>query len=687
MGHILGHVVLFLTLSLAFVHPHDEDVKTYIIRVQNNKKPSVFPEAQHWYEATLQSLEDSNPSKPQNSKLVHVYKTVFHGFSAKLTTRQAQQLQECDPNNTRVAVPLLNEFDYGSGVIIGFLDSGIKPDHPSFNDSGLGPLPANKKWKGECAVKGVKGFLCNKKVIGARSFIEGTGVSHGTHTASIAAGRAVENVFYSENAFGTAVGIVPKARIAIYKVCDDDGGCPGNAILAGFDKAVDDGVDIISISIGDFLPRKFDTDLLAIGAFGAMERGVSVIASAGNSGPTGRSVSNMAPWLTSVAAGTIDRVFSADLVLEDGTRIHGSSLYSGPPMDTSSFLPLADGEDCLSLDQRFSGKIVVCFPEDVSNATDNVRNAGGAGVVAIYMDLSAKQFSIPGLVITESDGSKIYDLINATRNTVIKATMEFYGVELGVEPAPAVASFSSRGPNPLSSYVMKPDVLAPGVNILAAWPEGVEFKILSGTSMACPHVSGLSALLKGAHPEWSPAMIRSAIMTTAYTQANDRKPIINDHDGTKSTTSDMGAGHIDPSKAHDPGLVYDINPQGYVDFLCALGYITYGYNCTEGVKQWDLNYPAISIGFNDTNRGITVKRTVTNVGEDDATYTVTVTNPEGVYLTVNPMRMDFTSKGEKQNYSVTITATGFPGDVDGKIVWSDGKRQVVSPVVIVRTHN
>ncbi|CAA0826441.1 Subtilase family protein [Striga hermonthica] len=588
-----------------------------------------------------------------------------------------------DTNNT-VARPLLTDSDYGSNVIIGFLDSGIKPEHPSFNDEGLKPLPANSKWKGEC---NVEGFRCNNKLVGVRYIIDGTVATHGTHTASTAAGRAVKNVFYSENASGTAVGVAPKARIASYKVCDVD--CASSDVLAGFDKAVADGVDIISISLGSpFGSHSYDKDPIAIGAFGAMENGISVIASAGNNGPSEYSLSNVAPWLTSVAAGTIDRVFSADLVLENGTRMHGASLYSGPPMDPTSFLPLADGGECGSLDESFSGKIVVCYTGEASNdakLVEIVTQAGVAGVVAANIapggqDLIAKHFTIPGLVITESDGKKIHDLITAKTNTVIKATMEFRGVELGIEPAPAVASFSSRGPNPLSPYVMKPDVLAPGLNILAAWPEGVEFKLLSGTSMACPHVSGLSALLKGAHPEWSPAMIRSAIMTTAYTQANDRKPIINNNDGTESTTSDMGAGHIDPGKAHDPGLVYDITPQDYVDFLCVtihdIRNITHhDYKC-NAIMPWDLNYPAISIAshsFSHTNRDmITVKRTVTNVGEDDATYTVTVTNPKGVNLTVNPMRMDFTSKGEKQSYNVTITATKLPTDVvtvEGKIVW------------------
>ncbi|CAA0818589.1 Subtilase family protein [Striga hermonthica] len=730
MSPILGLVVLFLSLWLAlFVHAvHDEDVRTYIVRVNNRMKPSVYAGVNHWYDSTLQSLENYS-AKQYSSKLVHVYQTVFHGFSAKLTPRQAQQLEkrpwvvDVFPDrvyklhttrtpyfldlysdlNFSVAAPLLKYSDYGSNVIIGFLDSGIKPDHPSFNDTGLVDLPVGR-WKGNCTVEG---FRCNNKVIGVRIINDdGTDVSHGTHTGSTAAGVAVENVFYSDNASGTAVGVAPKARIAIYKVCNDDGICLGSYVLAGFEKAVEDGVDIISASFGDQAHEDFYKDPVAIGAFGAMARNISVIASAGNVGPNRGTVANVAPWVTTVAAGTIDRRFAANLVISPEVTFNGTSLYRGPPLDPTP-LPLAYRGNCTSLDENFSGKIVFCDAAirhpDVNepiSIDEVVRNAGGAGVVVANMprvgrDLIAKDFAIPGLVISESDGNMSRALI--MNGMMTNATMIFRGVEFVTDqlPAPAVASFSSRGPSSISPFVNKPDVLAPGVNILAAWPEGVEYKLLSGTSMACAHVSGLIALVKAVHNDWSPAMIRSAIMTTAYNIANDGNLILNNEDAHESIAWDMGAGHIYPSDAIDPGLVYDITPQDYVDFLCASNYSdpaiqsitsdTYGRtaNCNERMP-WDLNYPVISIHSKLLGPNITVTRTVTNVGEDDATYTVNVTNSEWVSLTVNPMRMDFTSKGQQQNYDVTITATGLPGSliVQTYIVWSDGKRQVVSPVVI-----
>ncbi|GER29922.1 subtilase family protein [Striga asiatica] len=740
MGHILGLVVLFLSLSSAlFVHADDdEDVSTYIVSVNNIMKPAELAEVQHWYESTLESLEDSNynnnpysKSSKYSSKILHVYNTVFHGFSAKLTPRQAQQLKErpwvvsvlpdrvynlhttrspyflglyLDYNFT-IGSPVTNESDYGSNVIIGFLDIGIDPEHPSFNDEGLGRLPTQKKWKGGCE----NGIECNNKLIGARIYTDGTDFGHGTHTASTAAGRAVENVAYAKNGNSTAVGVAAKARIASYQVCNVSG-CTVSHVLAGLDKAVEDGVDIISMSIGSDTSDPYEEDPIAIGAFGAMYRGVSVITSAGNSGPSERTVTNVAPWVTTVAAGTMDRGFTAYLATTQQGTFHGASLYGGEPTKP---LPLAYGRNCMMLDNSFSGKIVFCDTWgdiDVAELVENVANAGGAGVVAAYMypngrELIAQDFKIPGLSITEFDGNELrHHLINGT---ITNATMIFRGMEIVTDqlPAPAVAFFSSRGPNNISPYVMKPDVLAPGVNILAAWPEGVDqFKLQSGTSMACPHVSGLAALLKAIHPKWSPAMIRSAIMTTAYNTANDGKPILNNDDLTLSTTLDMGAGHIDTDKARDPGLVYDITPQDYVDFLCASKYtnatiqtITNGKygetNCTGNTMPWDLNYPAISVDSQSLLDGdITVKRTVTNVGEDYSSYTVTVTNPKGVSLTVNPVKMDFNSKGDKQSYNVTVTSNvkQLPAhdiSVEGKIVWSDEKRRVVSPVVIVITGN
>lgn len=749
---------------------HCRSTQTFIVRVQNDLKPSIFPSVEAWYGATLRtltsypldSLESKNSNGGKQTDFLHIYRTVFHGFSARLSAEQAQELSRRPeilgvvPDRVRhiqttrspmflgltgnSPTGLITESDSGSDVIIGLLDTGISPERRSFHDVGLGPVPA--RWKGECI--GGEKFVktsCNKKVIGARYFPAGydAGVAdssnvlsprdsngHGTHTASTAAGREVANASLFGFAAGVAVGIAPKARIAVYKVCWEVG-CLDSDILAGFDKAVEDGVDVISLSVGGQGSAPYNFDPIAIGSFGATERGIFVSASAGNSGPDDMTVANVAPWITTVGASTIDRKFPADLILADGTVITGSSLYAGKPLDGKTYLPLiyamnAGSTLCMpgTLDEKLvRGKIVVCDRGDVARVAKGlaVREAGGVGVVVANVapegeGLLADPHLIPGLMITESAGNKVRDYISRSKDP--RAIIVPHGTRLGVKPAPVVALFSSRGPNGASSYVLKPDVIAPGVDILAAWPDNVspselpedarrsEFNILSGTSMSCPHVSGLAALLKGAHRDWSPAMIRSALMTTAYTVDGNGKPLIDERDYRASNVWGIGAGHVDPEKAADPGLVYDLTVNDYLDFLCSSNYSVADINqITNNTKSvsckgkkftpWELNYPAISVAVSMSSRlpkfQVAVTRTVTQVSDGASSYVVTVTPPRGVNATVDPPKMEFKGKGEKKSYVVRIsTANNPPGNSiteAGKLTWTDGKHKVTSPIVVV----
>lgn len=198
------------------------------------------------------------------------------------------------------------------------------------------------------------------------------------------------------------------------------------------------------------------------------------------------------------------------------------------------------------------------------------------------------------------------------------ARIEFGGTVISKSRAPEVALFSSRGPSLTNPSILKPDIIAPGVNIIAAWPQNlgptglpednrrVDFNVLSGTSMACPHVSGIASLIRAVHPQWSPAAIRSAIMTTADTIDRLGKPIM---DGLKPAgVFAIGAGHVNPSRVLDPGLVYDIKADEYVAHLCTLGYTRSDIfiiahrrvNCHETLlknRDFSLNYPSISVIF------------------------------------------------------------------------------------------
>ncbi|XBI49057.1 hypothetical protein VPH35_112688 [Triticum aestivum] len=295
------------------------------------------------------------------------------------------------------------------------------------------------------------------------------------------------------------------------------------------------------------------------------------------------------------------------------------------------------------------------------------------------------------------------------KSTSPVATIVFHGTVIGpTPPSPRVAPFSSRDPNFLAPEIFKPDVTAPGVEILAAWtgaasPSGldsdtrrVHYNVLSGTSMACPHVSGIAAMLRQARPEWSPAAIKSALMTTAYNMDSDGHVIGDMATGKASTPFTRGAGHVDPSRALDPGLVYDAGTDNYVTFLCALGYTSEqmavftrdgsSTNCSGSFYVGDHNYPAFMAVFTSRNETITQHRMVRNVGNNvDATYRATVTSPAGMRVDVKPRKLQFSTTRNTQEYQVTfaIRAKGSMKEYTfGSIAWSDGKHTVTSPVAI-----
>ncbi|GMY34727.1 subtilisin-like protease SBT1.5 [Fagus crenata] len=742
--------------------------QTFIVLVQPNSKPSIFPTHDHWYNSLL-SINNTQTS----TTILHTYSTIFHGFSAKLSPSQVQSLQSHPhilsliPDQLRhlhtTRSPqflglkktdnsgLLKESDFGSDLVIAVIDTGISPNHHSFNDKDLGPIPS--KWKGHCITAvDFPASSCNNKLIGARYFSQGYESTngkinetvetrspkdtdgHGTHTASIAAGRYVFPASTLGYARGVAAGMAPKARLAAYKVCWNSG-CYDSDILAAFDAAVADGVDVISLSVGGVVVP-YHLDAIAIGSFAAADAGIFVSASAGNGGPGALTVTNVAPWVTTVGAGTIDRDFPADVKLGNEKVIPGTSVYGGPGLVPGRMYPLVYGGSaqtgnggdgyssslCLegSLDPNFvKGKIVLC-DRGINSRTakgEVVKKAGGVGMVlanAIFdgEGLVADCHVLPATAVGATGGDQIRKYLTETKKPIV--TIEFKGPRVGIRPAPVVASFSARGSNPETPEIVKPDVIAPGLNILAAWPDSVgpsgmaldkrrtEFNILSGTSMACPHVSGLAALLKAAHPEWSPAAIRSALMTTAYTVDNRGQTMIDESTGNVSTVLDFGAGHVHPEKAMDPGLVYDITSYDYVDFLCNLNYtikniqvVTRKNADCSGAKKaghaGNLNYPSMSGVFQQYGKRKMAThfiRTVTNVGEPNSVYQVTIKPPTGMVVTVKPKKLVFRRVGQKLSFLVRVHVRAVklsPGSStmnSGSIVWSDGKHTVTSPLLV-----
>ncbi|PHU08551.1 hypothetical protein BC332_20411 [Capsicum chinense] len=583
-------------------------------------------------------------------------------------------------------VGLWRDSNYGKGVIVGVLDSGIFPDHPSFSDEGMPPPPA--KWKGKCESNFTT--KCNNKLIGARSYIKDNRSpidedGHGTHTASTAAGGFVRGANVYGNANGTAVGVAPLAHLAIYKVCDSFG-CSDSDVLAAMDEAIDDGVDILSLSLGGFT-SPFHNDPIALGAYSATERGILVSCSAGNSGPYNSSVANEAPWILTVGASTLDRKFKATVQLGNKQEIEGESAFH-PKELNSTFFPLYE-----------PGKNEREFTEG-----QVMKNSGGVDMIVINEEedgftTSADAHVLPALDVTYANGMKILAYMNSTKEPVARIT--FQGTIIGDKNAPMVASFSSRGPSTASPGILKPDIIGPGVNILAAWPTSMEnnaytkstFNIISGTSMSCPHLSGIATLLKSAHPTWSPAAIKSAIMTTADTVNLANNPIL-DERLLSANIFAVGAGHVNPSRANDPGLIYDTPFKSYLPYLCGLNYtnrqvqnlLQRKVNCSEvkSIPETQLNYPSFSITLGANSQMYT--RTVTNVGEAKSTYSVEMVSPPGVSVIVNSSTLKFSKLNQKLTYRVTFSrkaSSSTSGVVQGFLKWTSNRYSVRSPIAVV----
>ncbi|XVF73312.1 hypothetical protein PTKIN_Ptkin12aG0191400 [Pterospermum kingtungense] len=633
---------------------------------------------------------------------------------------------------------LWSDSDLKSDVIIGVVDTGIWPEHPSFQDHGLSPVP--KRWKGACMEgENFTSSNCNRKLIGARFFFKGHEArygkkingkkyfksardenGHGTHTASTAAGNLVGNASIFGLANGTAAGVRYASRIAVYKACWKH--CVATDVLAAMEAAILDGVDVLSISIGPKKPLDYYQDLKAIASFQAIANGIFVSFSAGNNGPKKSTVTNAAPWIMTVGASSIDRSFPAIVKIGNGETFIGASLYVGK---RTKQLPLVYGntasgkgaEYCVddSLDPELvQGKIVLC---ELGKNTkrerkgENVKNAGGAAMLLLNSEkrgeeLKAYVHVLPVSSLGYKASQAIKNYMNSTENPI--ASIAFNGTVYG-ERAPVMAAFSGRGPNKVGLDLIKPDVTAPGMNILAAWPRltsptrlksdnrSVLFNVDSGTSMSCPHVSGIAALLKSRHRDWSPAAIKSALMTTAYVTDNRGKPILD----TAYSTSDatpfaFGSGHVDPERASDPGLIYDITPEDYLYYLCSLEYEDYqiylfahNFTCPKHatMQPGDLNYPSFAVNFDKRaeNIRVTYKRTVTNVGPPKSTYKVVVEEPKGVSVIVEPESLAFEKLGEKLSYNVSFTGLKRTKPIAassfGSLVWEYGKYSVRSPIV------
>ncbi|CAN0890866.1 Subtilisin-like protease SBT5.4 [Linum grandiflorum] len=452
-------------------------------------------------------------SEKARDSLGYSYKWSINGFSAMLEEEEAAEIAK-NPRVVSVFLdkprqmhttrswdymslenhgaesspgPLWKAANFGEGTIIAALDSGVWPESKSFDDEGYGPVPS--KWKGFCQNNTKAGVPCNRKLIGARFFSKGfisaggnpedtfasarDSEGHGTHTISTAGGNFVPITKFLNSTTGTAKGGSPKARVAAYKVCWP-GGCHNSDIMAAFDAAIHDGVDVISMSVGGDASDYFE-DPIAIGSFHAVQKGIVVSCSAGNSGPTPGTVSNVAPWITTVGASTLDRQFAAFVQLRDGLRIEGETLQGSVtgnktyPLRLASEVRAANVSinaalfcDDNTLDpEKAKGKILVCLRGGANGRIKKgqvAASAGAAGMILCNDKLNgytiiADRHALPAVHISYKDSLAVFSYINSTKHP--HAYISSVTPEMNVKPAPVMASFSSAGPNVITPQILK----------------------------------------------------------------------------------------------------------------------------------------------------------------------------------------------------------------------------------------
>ncbi|XP_075496813.1 subtilisin-like protease SBT4.13 [Primulina tabacum] len=719
--------VLRVLSWIAGCHASDQERKIYIVYMGTLVKNEQSSSTYH-----LNMLKEVVDTRFRGQSLVRSYSRSFNGFAAYLTHEEQEKLARKEEvvsifPSTTLQPQTTRSWDFmglpenvhrnpivESDTIIGVIDTGIWPESESFSDKGFSPPP--KKWKGVC--KGGQNFTCNNKIIGARHYNSFSPMptdsardldGHGSHTASTAAGNYVRESNFYGIANGTARGGVPSARIAAYKVCNPDIGCQSADILAAFDDAIADGVDIITVSLGPGMAVRLENDEVAIGSLHASQKGILVIQSAGNGGNKLR-VSSTAPWIFTVAASNSDRGIISKVVLGNGATITGKAVNAFDLKEQS--FPLAYGKevtstcieqfaqacnaDCLDK-SKVKGKIVLC--SEYRGIKEAFRT-GAVGSVAPSTNSPDVSFVVPfpASGLSTLPFSDLQNYFNTTTNHTLEILKSEVVKNLD---APSVASFSSRGPNIIFPNILKPDVTAPGVEIVAAYSplsspskssedkRSVKYSILSGTSMSCPHVTGAAAYVKSFHPDWSPSAIKSALMTTAWRMNATKDP--------KAEFS-YGTGHIDPVKATDPGLIYENSPDDEIKFLCYSGYdasmlskiFGQSVHCPDDrTTSNDLNYPAMT--FKVTNSGskksmsfsAEFNRMVTNVGSADSIYKAITSTSLDYNITVNPNILKFKALNEKQSFTVIIIGNIIDKTIlSASLEWSDGVHSVRSPILV-----
>lgn len=594
--------------------------------------------------------------------------------------------------------------DAGKGVIVGVLDTGAWPEHPSYVDHGNLPAPPPKadgtprtcNFGDNPLTPANDPFVCQRKLISGQPFLNTYNAvlgdefypnsardsdGHGTHTSTTAAGGPVAHANPLGIDRGAIHGIAPGAHVAIYKICGTQGCFPSDTVQA-IAQAILDGVNVINFSVSGGVDPY--TDAVELAFLDAYAAGITVSASAGNEGPGAATVNHNSPWVLTVAASTQERTFRSTITLNGGgstLQVSGATITSGVtiplPVVRASDAPYNDPL-CLKPAPAglFTGKVVACErgPNRALKGF-NLLQGGAAGMIlynAFPFDVFTDNHWIPTVHIDKPETDQFLAFLTAHPGT----TASFQQGTKTTWQGDRVTFFSSRGPG--TDWV-KPDITAPGLHILAGntpaanpaqpvhGPPGNLFQVIAGTSMSSPHAAGSAALVKALHPSWTPGQIKSALETTAKTAG------VTKSDGqAPADPFDVGGGRVDLTKAGDPGLTFDETAADY-----AAGAAT-------PLDRIDLNTPSINA---PTMPGvISTTRTAKNVSNSRLAYKTDTQSPAGTSISVTPHNFTL-DPGQQVTLNITISAPGVAqGQYFGRIDLnqSNGSRKLHLPVAFFK---
>ncbi len=668
----------------------------------------------------LAAMQSKVPSARAGQKL----RTVYGGIALSVPANQARELlklpgvaavQQDDPQKLLTdssgefigAPTIYNQLggsaSSGKGVIVGILDSGSWPEHPSYADPGTLPAPPATAdgtprvcdFGDNPLTPAGDVFACNRKLIGGRPFLDtynaviGGDVypdsardsnGHGTHTSTTSAGGPVANANPLGINRGPIRGIAPAAAVSVYKVCGAQGCFPSDS-TAAVARAILDGVRVINFSIsGGNDPYSDPVELAFLDAYAA---GVFVAASAGNSGPGANTTNHRSPWVTTVAASTQARTFRSTVTLEGGgatATISGASVTGGistaTPVVLAGSTPGYTDATCNTPAPAgtFAGKIVACqFTAGRVMKGFNVQQGGAVGMLMYNTTFPSDVFTdnhwLPTAQLEKPDADALLAFLAAHPGATAKMTQGNKTTWQG----DVITNFSSRGPG---GDFLKPDVTAPGLHILAGQtptpeapsggPAGNLYQVIAGTSMSSPHVAGAAALLFALHPSWTPGQVKSALETTGKTNVKKSDRV------TPADPFDHGGGRIDLTKAGNPGLTLDETAANYAA------------SAADALNRIDLNLPSVNA---PTMPGlITATRVVKNVTNQTLNFTASGTTVSGANITVIPGGFSV-KPGKTQKLTIAITAPDLPdGQYFGQVnlKQAGGSRALHLPVAFFR---